>query len=376
MGTARIVIVEDERIVAEDMKGTLTSLGYDVAGIVNTGEEAIERCGELMPDLVTMDIRLAGKMDGITAAREIGARYHIPVIYVTAFADTDLIERASETMPYGYIVKPFEEREIHSAIEMALYKHRMDNDLREREETIRTLLNATQDLAALLGTDSSIIRVNEALAGAAGIKAAELAGRQILSLFSDAPVATLVDAGIQKALFDAAPSRFEDSFLDRWCEFSVIPVTGSSGRTVTVALYIHDISDRKRAELELKKINEDLAAEKERLSTYALAPDMIPDPVAITDALGTIRYVNRAFGTRFGFDPAAMPGKLLAEFQSPDSRFALTREAFLEDQKSVWAGKMIVRTKFGRYTPLSLTSTPVVRDNRAVYRIFVLRETG
>jgi len=133
MTGARILIVEDELIVAEDLKMTLETLGYEVAGISATGEMAITLAAEKKPDLILMDIMLAGELDGIASAERIRATQDIPVIYVTAYADEKLVSRAKVTEPYGYIVKPFNEREVHSNIEIALYRHRIEEEIRHRD---------------------------------------------------------------------------------------------------------------------------------------------------------------------------------------------------------------------------------------------------
>ncbi|HOT04307.1 MAG TPA: response regulator [Methanolinea sp.] len=139
MKARRILVVEDEQIVAEDLRMTLETLGYEVAGIANSGEKAIELAGSERPDLILMDIMLAGSMDGIQAAAHIRRSYDMPVIYVTAYADSNLLERAKLTEPYGYIVKPFNEREVQSNIEIALFKHRMEYEIRKRDAILLAL---------------------------------------------------------------------------------------------------------------------------------------------------------------------------------------------------------------------------------------------
>jgi len=126
-----IFIVEDEVIVANDIKETLKNLGYDVTGIAKSGEDALEKVEELRPDLVLMDIHLATAMDGIEAAGIIHTRFDIPVIYLTAYADKALLDRAKVTEPFGYVIKPFDERELQSTIEIAFYKHKHDLQIRE-----------------------------------------------------------------------------------------------------------------------------------------------------------------------------------------------------------------------------------------------------
>lgn len=133
-----ILIVEDERITAEDMKETLLHFGYHVPAIAATGESAVEKAGEHRPDLILMDIFLAGKMNGIEAAEQIGNRYDIPIIFLTAFADQQITERAKITGAYGYILKPYNERELQIAIEIAFYKSEMNKKLRKLNEELES----------------------------------------------------------------------------------------------------------------------------------------------------------------------------------------------------------------------------------------------
>lgn len=130
----RILVVEDETIVSMDIQNSLRLLGYEVAGAATSGAEAVAKADRTMPDLVLMDIILKGEMDGVEAARAIYARLGVPVIFLTACADEKTLERAKVTEPFGYMIKPFEERELHSHIEIALYRHSMEKKLRESEE--------------------------------------------------------------------------------------------------------------------------------------------------------------------------------------------------------------------------------------------------
>jgi len=124
-----VLVVEDEAVQALDLKKQLERRGYVVPPPLATGEEAVEQAGEMLPDLVLMDIKLKGQMDGIEAAEQIRARFDIPVVYLTAYADTDTLTRARMTDPFGYLVKPFEERELQATIEMALSRHATEREL-------------------------------------------------------------------------------------------------------------------------------------------------------------------------------------------------------------------------------------------------------
>ncbi len=130
----RILVVEDETIVALDLTNSLKILGYDVVGTASNGLDAIAKANQTRPDLVLMDVILQGEMDGVETAETIHSQLNIPVIFLTACADEKTLQRAKVTEPFGYMIKPFEERELHSHIEISLYRHRMERRLRESEE--------------------------------------------------------------------------------------------------------------------------------------------------------------------------------------------------------------------------------------------------
>ncbi|TRZ91213.1 MAG: response regulator [Methanosarcinales archaeon] len=136
----KIMIVEDESIIAEDIRMSLINNGYVVSSVVSMGETAIEKVKDERPDLILMDIMLAGKMDGIQTAGMIQTTFNIPVIYLTAYCDDKIIERAKITSPFGYLVKPFKDRELYIAIEMSLYKHKLETELKESKEFYEGIL--------------------------------------------------------------------------------------------------------------------------------------------------------------------------------------------------------------------------------------------
>ncbi len=134
MEKAKILVVEDEGVLAKGIERKMTALGYIVTGIAFSGEEAILMAEQERPDLVLMDIKLDGEMDGVEAARHIRERFDIPVVYLTAFSDKETIRRAKITEPYGYVLKPVNEREIHCNIEIALYRHNIKTELLRKEK--------------------------------------------------------------------------------------------------------------------------------------------------------------------------------------------------------------------------------------------------
>jgi PAS domain S-box-containing protein len=137
MEKARILIVEDEAIIAMEVESQLQSLGYEVTSIVDTGEKAIKKAETDKPDLILMDIRIKGEMDGIDTAEAIRSRFGIPVIFSTAYLDEERIERVKITMPFGYVLKPIQERDLRVTIEMALYVAEVDSERKKAETKLR-----------------------------------------------------------------------------------------------------------------------------------------------------------------------------------------------------------------------------------------------
>lgn len=146
MANAKILIVEDERIIGEDIKKTLENVGYAVSGIVTSGENAIKSVQDNMPDLVLMDIWLQGDMDGIEAAKQIHDHYNIPIVFLTSCGDTETLNRVKEIEIYGYVSKPFEQRELVTNIKLALCKHWIDKKLERSEEDFKQRFSKSRSM--------------------------------------------------------------------------------------------------------------------------------------------------------------------------------------------------------------------------------------
>ncbi|HKR36212.1 MAG TPA: response regulator [Steroidobacteraceae bacterium] len=159
---ARIMVVEDERILALDLAETLDELGYTVVGVASRGEEAIELAGRLDPQLILMDVRLAGEIDGITAAETIRREHDVPVVFLTAHADDDTLHRATSSDASAYLVKPFKPPDLRCVIEIALHKHAADVRLRENERWLEQTLQ--QRTAALEAANRELEAFNYSVA--------------------------------------------------------------------------------------------------------------------------------------------------------------------------------------------------------------------
>ncbi|MCH8011705.1 MAG: PAS domain S-box protein [Candidatus Marinimicrobia bacterium] len=252
MAKTKILIVEDERIAVKGIQYRLKRLGYGVAGVAASGKEAIQKARDTHPDLVLMDILLQGDIDGVETAEQIRAHFDIPVIYLTSYADDKTLQRAKVTEPYGYIIKPFEENELRTAIEMALYKHKIERRLRESEETAQVLLNAPDGTAALLDTDGTILAINEAGAQRLGKRPAEIVGVHAYDLFPP-DLAKVRKAQHEEVVRSGKPVHFEDERGGLYFENSMYPVLDAQGKVSSVAVYTRDVTKRKRAEQALLK---------------------------------------------------------------------------------------------------------------------------
>src|SRR5579859_3777172 len=139
----RVLVVEDEAVVALHLRQELTKLGYSMAGVATTGEQALKMIEDVFPDVVLMDIHIQGEIDGIETANRIPRYLHIPVIYLTAYSEDTTLKRAGDTHPYGYLIKPFLDRELHATIKMALVRSRADEAIRENEALLFRALCTT-----------------------------------------------------------------------------------------------------------------------------------------------------------------------------------------------------------------------------------------
>jgi DNA-binding NtrC family response regulator len=181
--SARILIVEDERITAEDLRETLTDLGYEVTASVSNGADAIAQAEKNAPDLALMDVRIQGDMDGTETARVLRDRFNIPVIYLTAHADSSTVARAKDAAPLGYITKPFQEAALHASIEIALHKHGEELKSRGTEELLASTLRAIAQGVISADAAETITLFNPAAEAWTGRPANEALGRPVSDVF-------------------------------------------------------------------------------------------------------------------------------------------------------------------------------------------------
>ena len=262
MSNRSILIVEDEAIVAADLANKVRKLGYNVIGTTATGEEAIELARQQRPALVLMDIRLAGVMDGIAAAEQIHRECKLPVLFLTANSDTGSIKQAQQAGALGYILKPFDERDLRIQIEMALYKHATEQRLRENEEQFRIMFEQSGVGKAQVDlTTGRFLRVNAALCRLLDSSEEEMLQRTFFEVtHPEDREAELVQFG---ALVEGAIESYqlEKRYLRpdatvKWVHVTVNLVRDAAGRPVRTMAVIQDITGRKQAEEELRQSEE------------------------------------------------------------------------------------------------------------------------
>ncbi|BDI14247.1 hypothetical protein ANSO36C_00490 [Nostoc cf. commune SO-36] len=256
MTNAKILVVEDEAIVAKDLQYRLRKFGYRVPAIASSGEEAINIAIEISPDLVLMDIKLKGSMDGIEAAQEIYKHLDIPVIYLTAYADENTLERAKITEPFGYLIKPFKERELQTNIEITLTKHGLERELKVNKKWLDALLRSIGDGVIASDLQDLITFMNPVAEKLTGWKQQEACGRNSSEVFNIANAKTHNPIGspIIKVLQDGSIVNLPAETVLITKDGAEIPIDDSAApikddkdNITGAVLVFRDTTERKRA---------------------------------------------------------------------------------------------------------------------------------
>jgi len=262
MSNSRILIVEDESIIAKDIQNTLNRSGYSVVGIASSGEEAIKKAMEIHPDLVLMDIVLKGAMDGVEAAEHIRDHFDIPVVYLTAYSDDTTLQRAKITEPFGYILKPFQEKELYTTIEMAIYKHTTQRKLKESEQWLATTLKSIGDAVIATNVNKLITFMNPVAEALTGWKQEEAIGKPLKDVFkvinektgkqADDPVAKVLSEGVIVGLANHTLLIARDG-TKRPVDDSGAPIRDDKGKIIGMVLVFRDITEQKKAQEALQR---------------------------------------------------------------------------------------------------------------------------
>jgi len=264
----RILVVEDEAIVLLDLKNRLNTLGYVIVGSASYGEDAIKKAEETHPDIVLMDIGLKGKVDGIEAADHLRRHLNIPIIYLTANSDFTTLQRAKVTEPFGYILKPFDERELRTTIEMALYKHALDIKLNQTRRWMETTLNSIGDAVITTDIDARITFMNPAAEAMTGRKSADAMDKEIsevLNILEEdtrAPVTGQVESALQRNCpfsFSGHTILVSSTGQEVPVDSSASPIKDANGKAIGVAFVFRDVSEKRKVEKAMRESEASLA---------------------------------------------------------------------------------------------------------------------
>jgi len=257
----KIMVVEDEAVIAMRLQQRLTEMGYDVAGVAYSGEEALEKAMSLRPDLILMDIIIPGKLDGIAVAEIVKSELDIPVIFLTAFSENQIIERAKKVEPFGYILKPFQDREIKVAIEVALYKIEMENALKESEEKFRALAKNANDGILIACGEGEHVYSNKRASEITGYSIAELLKTKIKDLAHPDEFEKIRERYCTIISGKPFDKQYETRIIHK--DGKKIPIEVTSARSkwegqIADIVIIRDITKRLKAEEALKKAHDNL----------------------------------------------------------------------------------------------------------------------
>lgn len=399
MERPRILIVEDESVIAMSIRQILEAQGYQVIAAVPSGEQAVDLAVAERPDLILMDVVLKGEMDGTAAAERIRSIVDIPVVYLTAYADDETLRRARATAPFGYLIKPFEERELCSTIDMALYRAEMERREKERREWLNTAMNSIMDALVAADTSGRITFMNAAAEEIIGWNRHEAVGADAAEIFairSEAAPA-LVENPVRSVLRDRSAVALPDGTIlitrsgeEVSIEGHAAPIIPEDGALIGAIVAFRDITLRKQAEAELQRHRrhlEELVQERtdelQRLLQYIETTERKAaeeslntsmgaggpatrsrDPGIITiDAEGEIVLINPAAEQLTGYRREEASGNPLQRIVTVvDRRTGMPVEDLLSTVRSGENGTfsdLALITRSGDARPILLASEPI-----------------
>jgi PAS domain S-box-containing protein len=362
---AKILVVDDEIIVAQNIESWLKRFGYHVPALFSSAEQAIQHITQEKPDLVLMDIHLAGEMDGVEAAQQIRTRFDIPVVFLSAYADTETIQRALLTEPYGYVLKPFNIRQLRSTIEMALFRYEREKKVRDREKRFRTVAAFSYDWEYWLGPDGSLLYISPSCVRITGYSPEEFIANPTL-------LETIVHPEDQDTVSEHLHETHEEPYSfsmdfriitrsgeEKWISHSCQAVYGNSGEWLGRRGSNRDITASKRAEREIIQQGK----------FFRTIIDTIPNLVYVRDANGCYIMVNHATADFFGVTPEEMVGRQISDFISNPQdaeQFQVGDQQVIAEQKAI-TSEVCYTSPDGRKCWFATTKVPLVQPDNTTY---------
>ncbi|HYQ05124.1 MAG TPA: response regulator [Polyangiaceae bacterium] len=378
MTPAKIMIVEDDRVVARDIQQQLIRMGHSVVGTTARGEDALALALETKPTLALMDIRLEGEIDGIEAAALIRERCRIPVVFLTAYTDDQTVLRASQSEPFGYLIKPFEDSQLRTTIEMALYKHAAELKLRESERRFAVTLSSIGD--AVIATDGNgrITFMNPAAAVLTGWTAAEATGQPLLRVYRVVNEKTgepVEDPAAKVLRFGNVLGSGDHTLLVSRdgrqipIDVSGAPICDDAGEITGVVWVFRDVSERRQAaQAEALREFRTRVEQALRGSDVAVWEFEMTDGTVETARVHTINHWEQ-----HGYDAnAAVSFDVVVERWHPDDRERVVRaiHAYLAGETDHYEIECRIRQQNGGYRTRIARGT-VIRDASGVPLKFV-----
>lgn len=368
MDQYRILLVEDDGIIARHLGRSLTRMGYQVIGCVVTGEDAIQISEQARPDLVLIDISLRGHLDGVETAHQIYSQWDIPVVYLTAYDDPDILQRAKYSSPFGYLVKPFEDRTLHATVEMAINKHDLESRLRASEERYRQIVETSLEGIWVFDREGRTLYTNKRMTEILGITQDESMTTSLLqNVVADQRSEFIKD--LSSSFLERAPREYRlirEDGKQIWTLASFNQMGGTHDKGEQILGMFTDITEKKQAE----------AAQRESEARFRASFEGAGIGIALLGNQGRILEANPALADMLGFTSEELREKQLIEITYPDD--AKENGSFIRGLETGELNRLEVEKRYvcksGKIIWGRLTMSPVRDDDGQVKFIISMLE--
>ena len=361
MSTAKIMIVEDEGIISEDLQTSLEQIGYEIVSVVSSGEEAVAEAEKQKPDLILMDIVLKGGIDGIEAASRIKARLEVAIVFLSAFADEDKLERAKQIPVSGYLLKPFSDKLLYTTITMALHKHNLEIKLKENEKRYRSILEQIQEGYYESDADGRFVFFNGVMCRIVGCTGEELQGMKIQNFMEPEAASAFSRIGDEVAVtgnpvLSFVFERIQKGGQKQYVDISILPRVDENDRFNGFRGLARDITDKKKMDIKL-------------IQTPAFLQNVLDssiDGISTTNLKGEIVYATPRLEEMIGDGLENMVGQKASRFYKngiQDAKYIM--RALLEDGELKNHEMQFVR-KDGKVIDVMLSATLLKDEHQQV----------